>query len=56
MWRRVLIDVPARIVEVGYVWYRLYVLALLWAAATIPLLTVGAALLLWYGFGIRWGW
>ena len=56
MWRRVLIDWPARVVEVGFIWYRLYLLVLLWAAGTIPLVTVSIVLLLWYGFGIRWGW
>ena len=56
MWRRVLIDWPAHITEVGFVWYRLYLLALLWLAATAPLATLLTALTLWYGFGVRWGW
>ena len=55
-WRTFLIDWPARITEVGFVWYRLYLLVLLWAVATVPLATVLMALMLWYGFGIRWGW
>ena len=45
-----LIDWPARITEVGLVWYRLYLLALLWAVATVPLATILMALMLWYGF------
>jgi hypothetical protein len=55
-WRYWLIDLPARATEVGYVWYRVYFLALLWLAAlTVPgmVLTI---LVLWFGFGIRWGW
>ena len=51
-----LVDVPARITEAGYVWYRLYFLFLLWIAALTVPLTVLTMLVLWFGFGIRWGW
>lgn len=55
-WRYVLIDLPVHITEVGYAWYRFYVMVLLWMAATLPLASVFIGLGLWYGFGIRWGW
>lgn len=55
-WRTALINWPARITEVASVWYRLYLIALLWMAAIIPLGTVIIALTLWFGFGVRWGW
>ena len=54
--RTLLVDWPARITEVGFIWYRLYLMVVLWMAATVPLTTVFAGLVLWYGFGIRWGW
>jgi hypothetical protein len=55
-WRRVasiaLVDIPAGIVSV---WYRMYVVFI----ALASILTVGVVvivLVLWFGFGIRWGW
>jgi hypothetical protein len=55
-WRYWLIDLPARATEAGYVWYRLYYLVILWLAAlTAPALALTTAIL-WFGFGIRWGW
>jgi hypothetical protein len=58
-WRYWLIDLPARATEVGYVWYRLLVLSLLWVAAAgavVGLLSLTVSLALYFGFGIRWGW
>lgn len=55
-WRALLIDGPAHITEVAIVWYRLYSIALLWIVAlTVPAVTL-ATLILWFGFGVRWGW
>lgn len=55
-WRYWLIDAPAKITEVASVWYRLYFMVLLWIAAlTVPALLL-TTLVLWFGFGIRWGW
>jgi hypothetical protein len=51
-----LIELPSRITEVAYVWYRLYfVFLLLLAALTVPALLL-AMVVLWFGFGVRWGW
>jgi hypothetical protein len=58
-WRYWLIDLPARATEVGYAWYRVFFMALLWAAvagAVAGLLGVTVSLALYFGFGIRWGW
>ncbi len=55
-WRYWLIEWPAYLTEVGYAWYRFYLMVLLWLAATLPLATVLVAMGLWFGFGIRWGW
>lgn len=55
-WRFWLIDLPARLTEIGAAWFRLYSLVILWIVAiSTPTVTV-AVLVLWYGFGIRWGW
>ena len=55
-WRRWLVDAPARITEVGFVWYRAYLLILCTIGAlTVPVMVV-TMLVLWYVFGIRWGW
>lgn len=51
-WRAVLIEWPARFVDAWWLWYWRIVaagVAVLWTV-----LIVG--LLLWYVFGIRWGW
>lgn len=58
MWvvRYWLIDLPAQITEVASVWFRLYFLAILWVAALSLPVTVLSTLVLWFGFGIRWGW
>lgn len=58
-WRFWLIDLPAQVTEVGLVWYRALFMVLLWAAAvtaTIGFVGVMASLVLYFGFGIRWGW
>lgn len=55
-WRYWLIDLPSTITEVGMAWFRLYFfLVTLVAAITGPALVL-AMLILWFGFGIRWGW
>jgi hypothetical protein len=51
-----LIDLPARATEVGQTWYRAYFTAVLLLAGPGLLLMVLTAVVLWYGFGIRWGW
>ena len=54
-WRYWLIDLPARLTEVGYTWYRLYLTALLIVAAVVvPFMAVTTLVLA--AFGIRWGW
>lgn len=55
-WRTVLIDGPARITEIALTWYRLYVMVLLWMAALTAPTMAAATLILWFGFGVRWGW
>lgn len=55
-WRKWLIDVPARITEIGYTWYRMYMLVVLVIAGPCALLMGLGILVLYYGFGIRWGW
>lgn len=47
-----LIDIPALIVTV---WYRVTVVFIC-AAALVTYVVLMAALVLWWGFGIRWGW
>ena len=55
-WRRWLVDVPVGITEVGFVWYRMYLLCLCAIAAlTVPIM-VATMLVLWYVFRMRWGW
>ena len=58
-WRWWLIDGPAKVTDVGLVWYRLIFMLLLWTAAigaVVGLITVIVSLVLSFGFGIRWGW
>lgn len=55
-WRRWVIDVPARITEVGLTWYRMYLMVVLLIAGPGLLLMGSIVLVLWFGFGIRWGW
>jgi len=55
-WRTLLIDGPARITEIAFTWYRLYLVVMLCAVAFTPPIAVLAILVLWFGFGIRWGW
>ena len=55
-WRTVLIDGPTAVAEVAAAWYRLYVIALLWVVVlTAPTMAL-ATLVLWFVFGVRWGW
>lgn len=55
-WQFWLIDGPARLTEILFKWYRLYMLVVLSIAAlTLPTMLV-IVLGLWFGFGIRWGW
>jgi hypothetical protein len=51
-WRKVLIEWPAAIFDAWIIAYRL-VLALL---TLVAMGTVTATLVLWFVFGIRWGW
>jgi hypothetical protein len=51
-----LIDLPASLADVGLAWYRLYLAVVLLIAGPVLLLTVLTTLVLWMGFGIRWGW
>lgn len=53
--RRWLIDLPARATEIGFAWYRLYLMALLFVAGPILMLTALGTLVLW-SIGIRVGW
>lgn len=56
LWRYWLLELPARIAEVAAVWYRVYFTIVICVAAIIlPLMTL-VILILWFGFGIRWGW
>jgi len=43
---------------VGWVWqaYRLYMAVILFITGPILMLLVLTMLVLWFGFGIRWGW
>ncbi len=56
MWRYWLVDVPARITDVGFAWYRLWLMLTLWLVAVVSLTTVLTVLVTWFGFGVRWGW
>lgn len=49
-------DTIAKIV--GWVWtaYRWYMAVLLFIAGPLMVLMVLTMLVLWFGFGIRWGW
>lgn len=51
-----LIDVPAQITEAVGVWYRLYWLIVACLCALVAPAMVLSVLVLWFGFGIRWGW
>ena len=58
-WRYWLIDLPSHATDIGLAWYRLLFFALLVCAAAASvtgLLGVVLAVVLWFGFGIRWGW
>lgn len=51
-----LIDLPARLADIGWRWYRLYLIIALLLAGPGLLLMGTMVLVLWFGFGIRWGW
>lgn len=55
-WRYWLIDGPARLTEIGAVWYRAYLTLILILVGPGLLLMALLVLGLWWGFGIRWGW
>ncbi len=55
-WHRWLIDVPAHLTEVGATWYRLFFTWVILAVAVVCPFMVLSTLVLWFGFGIRWGW
>lgn len=52
MLRRVFVDWPARAITGYFNLYRLILFGI--CLVTLPLTL--AALILWFGFGIRWGW
>ena len=55
-WRYWLIDLPARLLDIAVTGYGLYLIAVI-SLAAIGLPLMGAVILiLWFGFGIRWGW
>lgn len=51
-----LIDLPAQITEAIGVWYRLYWIVVACLCALVGPAMVLSVLVLWFGFGIRWGW
>jgi len=51
-----LIDLPARAAEWILAAYRVYMLVLLVVAGPGLVLMVLTTLVLWFAFGIRWGW
>jgi len=51
-----LIEFPTRVADVAAALCRLYFVVALGLTAIVAPLTVIALLILWYGFGIRWGW
>lgn len=55
-WRRWFVDIPAQVTEVGMVWYRAYLMVVLVIGAFVVPVVGLIALVLWFGFGIRWGW
>lgn len=55
-WRYWLIDLPATITEAGFVWYRLYWLVVVCLCALVGPVMALSVVVLWFGFGIRWGW
>jgi len=50
-WRRVLIDWPARAVELWFAAYRILIVLMTIATVSLVLLVLVLAL-----FGVRWGW
>ncbi len=52
MWRRLLIEWPARLFDLWWIAYRLLLLILVMVLVSVTVL----ALALQWGFGIRWGW
>jgi hypothetical protein len=55
-WRYWLIDVPARIVDFVNLCYHYYLLVVFTVAAVTCIPMVLTISVLWFGFGIRWGW
>ena len=56
IWRRALIDIPYKLMDILSVWLRLYLLIVFGLSAIIGPGMALILLVLWYGFGIRWGW
>lgn len=55
-WRTFLVDWPARVTEVLSTWVRLYFVIVFGVIAVVAPLMVLTTLVLWFAFGIRWGW
>lgn len=55
-WRYWLIDLPARITSIAFVVYRWYFTVFVVVCSLIIFGSLTASLVLWFGFGIRWGW
>lgn len=55
-WRYWFVELPAHLTDVALVWYRLYMTVILLIAGPGLMLCVVTMLVLWFGFGIRWGW
>lgn len=51
-----LVDAPLTVWSWALAWYRLYWLILGVLGAIVLPLMVLSMLVLWFGFGIRWGW
>ena len=51
-----LLDVPLAIWRAMLWWHRVYFTFLIVVSSTVLPLMVLITLVLWFGFGIRWGW
>lgn len=56
MWRSRIVDTLAKAVSIILTAYRAYLVVLLLVIGPGLVLMVSAMFLLWFGFGIRWGW
>ena len=51
-----LVELPVTIAEILMAWYRLFIAVFFLIAGPGISVMVLITLVLWYGFGIRWGW